>query len=252
MKFLIFLMFYLAATPPTVLLAQTKSDTLYKSGYDTSKISKMRDSIMNSYQKQYGDYQKKLNEQKGNQRGLGSGLFGLTIDLIVGAGFSKTSFDLSKDTAGLSNTGSRTGPLVGANVNISLLGFSFSTGFSYSSKGFTTNSNSYSANYFNIPLLFAFNFNIKKVEIGVAAGPYIGILLSQDQTQNYALKNIDLGITGTLQGTYFFNRFLGALLGVKYEQGGLNNLIQSNAANGYINSIKTTNWFIYSGVKFVL
>ena len=252
MKFLICLILFLAAPLPTVLMAQTKSDTLYKSAYDTSKISKMRDSVMNSYQKQYGEYQRKLNEQKSNQRGLGNGLFGVTIDLILGAGFSKTTFDVNRDTSGLSNTGSKTGPMIGANINLRLLGFSLSTGFNYSSKGFTTASNSYSANYFNIPLMFAFNFNIKRVEIDVAAGPYIGILLSQDQTQNYALKNIDLGINGMLQGSYFFNKFLGALLGVKYEQGGLNNLIQSNATNGYINSIKTTNWFIYSGVKFVL
>ena len=252
MKILMCLVLFLAATPSSLLLAQTKSDTLYKSAYDTSKISKMRDSVMNSYQKQYGDYQKKLNEQKSNQRGLGNGLFGVSIDLIVGAGFSKTNFDVNRDTSGLSNTGSKTGPMIGANINLRLLGFSLSTGFNYSSKGFTTTSNSYSANYFNIPLMFAFNFNVSKVQVDLAAGPYLGILLSQDQPQNYALKNIDLGITGTLQGSYFFNKFLGALLGVKYEQGGLNNLIQNNAAGGYINSIKTTNWFIYSGVKFVL
>ena len=86
----------------------------------------------------------------------------------------------------------------------------------------------------------------------LAAGPYVGILLSQDNNQNFALKNIDLGITGRLQGSYFFNRFMGTLLGVKYEQGGLNNLLQSNAANSNISSIKTTNWFIYTGLKFVL
>ncbi len=245
-------MFFLAAAPPAALLAQSKTDTLYRSAYDTANITRMRDSLMNNYQKQYGEYQKKLDEQKRNQRGSGNSLFGVTVDLIVGAGFSKTNFDVNNDTTGLSNTGSRSGPMIGANINLRLLGFSFSTGLSYSSKGFTTASNSYSANYFNIPLMFAFNFNISKVQVDLAAGPYIGILLSQNQPQGYALKNIDLGITGSLQGSYFFNKYLGALLGVKYEQGGLNNLIQSNAANGYINSIKTTNWFIYSGIKFVL
>jgi hypothetical protein len=66
------------------------------------------------------------------------------------------------------------------------------------------------------------------------------------------MKNIDLGITAAMQGSYFFNQYLGVLLGVKYEQGGLNNLLKTTGNNNYINSIKTTNWFIYSGMKFNL
>jgi hypothetical protein len=84
------------------------------------------------------------------------------------------------------------------------------------------------------------------------AGPYIGILLSQEKSEYYTLSNIDLGIVGTLQGSYFFNRFMGALLGVKYEHGGLNNLISSDVQNGYVSSVKSRNWFIYTGMKFVL
>jgi len=101
--------------------------------------------------------------------------------------------------------------------------------------------------------MFAFNFNINKVEVDVAAGPYLGILLSHDTSQYYSMKNLDIGIVGTLQGTYFFNRFLGALLGLKYEHGGLNNLLESSTTlNNNITSMKTRNWFIYSGIKFVL
>ncbi len=233
--------------------SQSKNDTLHKSINDSS-YSKMRDSLMNVYTKQSKEYEKMKKEKESNQRGFGSSLFGLNIDVIFGVGFSNTNFELNNDSAGLSNTASKTGPVLGVNINLNLLGIALGTGFSYSSKGYTSNNSSYSANYFNIPLLFAFNFSISKVDIDLAAGPYLGILLSQDKNQNFALKNIDLGITGRVQGTYFFNRFMGTLLGVKYEQGGLNNLLQSTGAAGsnYVNSIKTTNWFIYTGLKFVL
>lgn len=173
--------------------------------------------------------------------------------MIFGVGISNTSFELNKDTAGLSNTNSKTGPSLGVNINLRLAGFSFGTGFNYSSKGFTSsNSSSYSANYFNIPLMFAFNFNISKVEINLSAGPYVGILLSQSGSQYYQMKNIDIGIAGSIQGNYFFNKYIGMLLGVKYEQGGLNNLLKSSGVNNYVSSIKTQNWFIYTGVKFAL
>ena len=101
--------------------------------------------------------------------------------------------------------------------------------------------------------MFAFNFDIKRVRIDLAAGPYIGILLSSDANSQYTMKNLDLGIVANVQGTYFFNRFLGTLLGVKYEQGGLNNLLQNTpGSNNNVTSIKTTNWFIYTGIKFIL
>ncbi len=233
--------------------AQTKNDSLYRYGYDTTNYSKMRDSLMKVYQDMSKDFSKGRNVNS-NQKGLGSSFFGLNLDVIFGVGISNTTFDLSKDTAGLNNTGAKVGPMIGVNINLNLVGFALSTGFNYSSKGFTTNnSESHNANYINIPLMFAYNFNIKKVEIDIAAGPYVGILLSKDESQLYAMKNLDIGIVGTLQGTYFFNRFLGALVGVKYEHGGLNNLMETgSASNQYISAIKTRNWFIYSGIKFVL
>lgn len=232
---------------------QSKSDSLHKNTYDSLRYSRMVDSMMNAYSKQNETYKKQMEKQNQNQRGLGNNFFGATIDLILGVGFSKTTFDVTRDTAGLSNPNTKTGPMIGANINLRLIGFSIGTGFNYSSKGFTTtNSNSYNASYINIPLMFAYTIDIKRVQIDLAAGPYIGILLSQDKTQMYELKNIDIGIAGTLQGSYFFNRFLGALLGVKYEQGGLNNMLKTGAANNYVSSIKTTNWFIYTGMKFIL
>jgi hypothetical protein len=217
----------------------------------------MRDSLMKIYSRQQKEqqreYDKMMKKQESKKRGLGSNFFGATIDVIFGVGISNTTFDVTKDTAGLGNTNSKTGPMVGANVNFNLLGMSLSTGFNYSSKGFTTGSSeSHSANYINIPLMFAFQFDISKVEVDLAAGPYVGILLSDDKSQYYQMKSIDLGITGTLQGSYFFSRFVGALVGVKYEHGGLNNLLESNGMSNYVSGMKTRNWFIYSGIKFVL
>ncbi len=255
MKKYILLSILFVAIAVQFVSAQNKGDSL-KIYSDTANYSKTIDSLMKVYTEQNKEYQKTMKEQQekyeSKKRGLGSSFFGLTIDLILGVGFSNTTFDLSRDTAGLNNTSPKTGPMVGANVNFNLLGFSISTGFNYSSKGFTTGNTEHNANYINIPLMFAFNFDISKVEVDIAAGPYVGILLSNDTSQLYTMKNIDLGIVGTLQGTYFFNRFLGALLGVKYEHGGLNNLLESNGTNNYVSAIKTRNWFIYSGIKFVL
>ena len=231
-----------------------QNDSLHKSYSDTVNYSKMQDSLMKIYSQQSKDYEKMMNKQQSKQRGLGSSLFGLTLDIIFGVGISNTQFDVNGDTTGLSNTNSKTGPMIGVNVNFNLLGIALGTGFNYSSKGFSTGgSGQESANYINIPLLFAFNFDVgKKVQVDLAAGPYVGILLSQEKNQYYQLSNIDLGIAATVQGNYFFNRFLGALLGVKYEHGGLNDMIEKSSANSYVSSVKARNWFIYSGIKFIL
>lgn len=232
--------------------AQSKNDSLFRSGLDSSHV-KMRDSLKNVYSKQYAAMNKKKKEQEDTRRGLGSSFFGLNLDLIFGVGFSNTEFDINGDTTGLSNAEYKTGPVLGLNITFNLMGLSLGTGFNYSSKGFQSGSSTpYNANYLNIPLLFAFSFNISKVEIGIAAGPYVGILLSQEKNRYYELNNIDLGLTGSLQGTYFFNRFMGALLGVKYEHGGLNNLLKDSGMNNYVSSVKARNWFVFSGIKFVL
>ena len=230
-------------------LAQNNENGKYFS--DTTNYAKMRDSLVSAYTKEYKAYKEAMDPGE-NKKGLGSSFFGLNLDVIFGIGFANADLELNRDTSGLSNPNTKTGPMLGVNVNFNLMGFSLATGFNYSSKGFSTNTNSYSANYFNIPLMFVFDFNISKVEINLAAGPYVGILLSQEKTENYALKNIDLGITGSIQGNYFFNRFLGAVIGVKYERGGLNNLLESTGVNNNVTSVKTQNWFIYSGIKFVL
>ncbi len=233
---------------------QAQNDSLHKNYIDTANYTKMRDSLMKVYSQQQKDYEKMTKQQESKQRGLGSNFFGLNLDVIFGVGISNTQFDVNGDTTGLSNANSKTGPMVGVNVNFNLLGIALGTGFNYSSKGFSTGgSGQGNANYINIPLMFAFNFDVgTKVQIDLAAGPYVGILLSQEKNQYYQLSNIDLGIVATVQGNYFFNRFWGALLGVKYEHGGLNDLIDKGSANNYVSSVKARNWFIYSGIKFVL
>lgn len=249
MKTLKLILILFLFTASGTIFCQSKSDSLNQKKADTLyNYSKMMDSLMNVY--------KEMSHQSNNSshpKGSGNNLFGLTLDVIFGVGISNSSIDMSKDTTGLNNPNSKTVPTIGAYLNIRLLGFAFGTGINYSSKGFTTNnSNSFNANYLNIPLMFTYNFDIKKTEISLSAGPYVGILLSQSNSQYYNLKNIDIGIAGNVQGSYTFNNYLGALLGVKYEQGGLNNLLKTSPVNNYISSIKTTNWYIYSGIKFNL
>jgi Outer membrane protein beta-barrel domain len=242
---------FLSSVSTVQLNAQ--NDSLQKTYSDTANYSKMRDSLMKVYTQQNKEYEKMMKKQESKKRGLGSSLFGVNLDVIFGAGFSNTEFDVNGDTTGLSNATSKAGPMLGVNVNFNFVGFAFSTGFNYSSKGFSSGGpDQVNANYLNIPLMFAFNFDLGKVEMDIAAGPYVGILLSQEQSQYYTLKNIDLGITGNVQGSYFFNRFIGALIGVKYEHGGLNDMIDSQELNNYTSSVKSRNWYIYSGIKFVL
>jgi outer membrane protein with beta-barrel domain len=233
--------------------AQNKSDSLKKYTYDSLYYTRMRDSLMKVYMKQNEEMQKSMDEQNDSKRGLGSSLFSANLDVIFGLGFSHTDFDVTSDTTGLSNTESKKGPMVGATVSLNLLGLYFTTGFTYSSQGFKTanSENEFDANYFKIPLMIGYNFSIKKVDIDLSIGPYLGIRTSQDTSSLYQFKNIDIGIVGALQGAYFFNRFMGAMLGFKYEYGGLNNLLEETGQNN-ISAIRTRNLFIYTGMKFVL
>jgi hypothetical protein len=198
-------------------------------------------------------FMKEIDKMKLKNKG---GLFSLNIDIKLGLGISKSNFDLKNDTATqqLNSTGTVTGPSVGADVTINLLGFGFTTGILYSKKGFqTTNGTNYNFHYFVIPLLFYFNFDFGKVLIDGNLGPYFGLLLSQDAfTQNnievYKMKNFDLGLTANIQGTYMFTKILGVSLGYKFEYGGLNNL----ASNDNVNKLTTQTHFIYTGLKIML
>jgi len=180
-----------------------------------------------------------------------SGIFNLNLDIQLGVSISKTTFNFNTtDTNHLSNTSTKVGPAAGLILSVDFLGFGFTTGLQYASKGFKQdNGNSVNMNYFNIPLLLYFDFNIsKKVIIDGNIGPYFGLLMSSDESTVYKIKNFDFGLTGNLQGAYMFSNHIGSLLGVKYEYGGLNNL----GNNESIKSIRTSTMFIYTGVKFVL
>lgn len=181
-------------------------------------------------------------------------LFNVDIDVQLGLSFSNTNFDLNRvdsSTQNLNNPNSKLGPNFGATVTLDLLGFGFTSGFLYSSKGFETiNNETTNLKYFNIPLLIYFDYEIGRVIINGSFGPYFGLLLSQDNDAAvpFAVKNFDLGLTGDIQGAYMFQEHLGALLGLKYEYGGLNNLCNNEA----IKSIRTSTFFVYSGIKFIL
>jgi hypothetical protein len=183
-------------------------------------------------------------------------IFNLNLDVQVGADFSKADFNVNQtgdtnqaEVNQLENTSTKVGPSIGAILSIDLLGFGFTTGVQYSGKGFKTDlTGTQNLNYINIPLLMYFNFDLGKIIIDGNIGPYFGLLISQDDNTFYKFKNFDLGLTGSLQGAYLVQKFLGVLLGVKYEYGGLNNL----GNNFNISSIRTNTFYVYSGVKFFI
>ena len=179
--------------------------------------------------------------------------FNLDVDIQLGLGIANTNFDLNKTdsaTQTLNSTSTKIGPSIGAIVSVDFLGVGFTSGFQYSNKGFeSTTGDKTSLNYFNIPLLFYFDFNIgDKIRVDGNLGPYFGLLLSQDNNPLYKVKNFDFGLTGNLQGAYMFNRYIGVLLGAKYEYGGLNNL----GNNENVKKITSSTFNIYSGIKFEL
>lgn len=176
-------------------------------------------------------------------------LFNLDLDIQLGLGFAKTNYDLEtldSTTQELNNTSSKIGPSIGAILSLDFLGYGLTTGFQYNNKGFETVSGKTNLNYLNIPLLIYFGFDAGHIQINGNLGPYFGLLLSQDQNDVIPVKNFDLGLTGNIQGAYMFNQYMGALLGVKYEYGGLNNL----GRNEKVNKINTSTFNIYSGIKF--
>lgn len=184
----------------------------------------------------------------------GPKLFSFDLDVQVGLGIASSSFKLNKVDSNsnvLNNTGTKVGPSVGATVSLNLLGYGFSTGVLYTPKGFqTTSGSNFNLHYFVIPWLLYFNFDISRVRIEGNFGPYVGVLLNKDaylsnNVNLFAPKNVDVGISANVEGTYFFTKILGALLGVKYEYGGLNNL----ASTEYINSLHTSTVFVYTGLK---
>jgi len=195
--------------------------------------------------------EKKLNETEKLLKKKNA-LFNLDVDVQVGLGMASTSIDVQKvdtNTQKLQSTDTRLGPTIGAIVNFDFLGFGFTTGIQYSAKGFETQQNiATNYNYINIPLLLYVGFESGKIRVDLQAGPYFGVLISQDESTVLTLKNFDFGLTGNISGAYMFNKYMGVLLGCKYEYGGLNNL----ASNEYISKVTSSTLFFYSGLKFEL
>jgi hypothetical protein len=185
-------------------------------------------------------------------------IFNLNFDIQLGADFSKASVDVNEngDTSNtaqknaLQTTKTKVGPSIGAILSIDFLGFGFTTGLHYTGKGIKTESGQFdqNLNYLNIPLLLYFDIDLGKVLIDGNVGPYFGLLVSQEENSLIKVKNFDLGLTGNLQGAYLIQKHVGILLGLKYEYGGLNNLVQNQS----INSIKTNTFFVYTGVKLFI
>lgn len=235
-----------------------QNDSMHVSRNDSlsqDSINQMVKDMQKNYKEQMKQYEEAMKEQKKVQKeyeeqqnsyGQQSGLFGVKLDVILGYTGSNSTYEGTSSFNGV-QTNAKNGGFVGANVTLTLMGFQITTGLSYSSKGFKTSSgNAFDMNYINLPLMMSFNFNIgKKVLIEPSFGPYIGFGLSNSKADS-SLKKIDIGITGSLQGTYMFQKHLGAVLGFKYEQGGLNNLSGTSSA-----SVKTKTWCMYSGVRVV-
>jgi len=179
-------------------------------------------------------------------------LFSLDADIKLGVGIAGTSFELNQpdSTGQLNSTTSKVGPSIGATLSLNFFGFGFTTGFAYGNKGFENQSGEKTnLNYFNIPLLLYFDFNVgQRVRVEGNLGPYFGLLMSQDANTLYKAKNFDLGLTAQLQFAYMFNKYMGVLLGGMYEYGGLNNL--SN--NELVKRMTTSTINIYTGLKFEL
>ena len=189
-----------------------------------------------------------------------SSLFSFDLDIQVGLGIASSNINLNKtdsNTKSLENTSSKVGPSIGATVSLNLLGYGFSTGILYTPKGFqTTSGSNFNLHYFVVPWLLYFDIDLNRVRISGNFGPYVGILLNNDSyispvnanVNLFTPKNVDFGLSANIQGVYYFTKILGALLGVKYEYGGLNNL----ASTEYIKTMHTSTVFVYTGLKISL
>lgn len=182
------------------------------------------------------------------------------IDLQLGYGSTNANID-SKNTATTYNTNSNGGFNVGGVFHLSIADvWSFSSGLDFFNKKFevTTNDTTVAAanrvqevsnQYLNIPLYFNVGGMVSdKVGFTFMGGPYLGLLLSTDENQGLGYKDFDLGLAGTLTGNYVIAPLVSVILGTKFQYGGLNNL----GSTENVESIHTTNFTIFSGVRFGL
>ncbi len=189
----------------------------------------------------------------------GKNLVDFYIDLQLGYGSTNATVNArnGSDYTTNSNGGFNIGGLFYLNIADA---WSFSSGLDFFNKsfevetpdtttGFTGTVQEVSNQYLNIPLYFNVGGMISdKVGITFMGGPYLGLLLSTDAEQSLGYKNFDLGLAGTLTGNYVIAPLVSVILGTKFQYGGLNNL----GSTENVESIHTTNYTIFSGIRFGL
>lgn len=179
-----------------------------------------------------------------------SSLLSMDLDLKLGTGWGNTNYDVQKQipvSQKLDSTKVKMGPTAGVILSLNFIGFGFTTGVQYVNKGFEYSTGEQNdLEYFNIPLQFYFDFNVgKNIRLDGSVGPYLGVLITQDENPVIMAKNFDFGLGACLQLAYMFNRYFGVLLGSQYEFGGLNNL----GSNEYVSKITTSTVNVYTGLK---
>lgn len=185
-------------------------------------------------------------------------------------GVSGTSANVSSAPGvGDYSTKSKLGYKTGVAFYLSLFDmFSFSTGISFNGKSFELTNPNYRppvadssfkpgsslylvANYLNVPLNFHVGGMVtENVGFDFNGGPYLGILMSSPNnvSNGSGFKNFDLGLNGTLTGSYVIQYPLKAILGVDFQYGGLNNL----GKTALVDRISTINYSLFSGLRIAL
>lgn len=186
----------------------------------------------------------------------------IAVYLDLELGYGSTSANITSNNTGASySTASNGGINVGGLFYLRVADvWSFSTGLDFFNKKFevtTTDTNIAALNrvqdvsnqYLNIPLYFNVGGMISdKVGLTFMGGPYLGLLLSTNESAGLGYKNFDFGLAGTLTGNYVVAPLVSVILGTKFQYGGLNNL----GSNNNVESIHTTNFTVFSGVRFGL
>jgi len=187
------------------------------------------------------------------------------IDFQLGVG--STTPHITPTSGNLAVTEkAKLGYTVGGLVYLNIFNaFSFTTGVSFDGKSFAvqeprTNLNTsvdslstayVPANYFVVPLFINLGGMVsEKVGLWFTGGPYFGFLMSKpnDQYKGLGYKNFDLGLNGTLTANYVIMYPFSVILGTTFKYGGLNNLINTPE----IEKVTTTNFTVFSGVRFAL
>ena len=218
------------------------------------RISSEVDLMKERFDKDY-DIEKTVNEVRSGKK-----LIDFYIDLQLGYGSTSANID-SKNSSAAYNTSSAGGFNVGGLFYLNIAdAFSFSSGLDFLNKKFEVSNidtaiappgsvEEISTQALNIPI----NFNIggmitDKFGLTFNGGPYLGIVLSADDKAGLGYKDFDLGLNGTLTGNYMVAPLISVLLGTKFQYGGLNNL----GSTDNVESIHTTNFTVFSGVRFGL